>query len=243
MSWQTLSLHFKQTYDGAYRYLDKCGEFMLSAVKEMDFIPGEIKPVGANLEMPERGLKVGVDALELVVTQELPGKDEDFFIQMCVGLADLATKHFEPVGIIRNGFASKSMWPMSDPDLLLATSLKFGGDAHVGLGKLVGMVPAHKRVDCNFTSGSLDLHVLLHPVTFEKVSVSRHTPSFKSSQVQKQRAQRLNKSADRFATPLNHALMLEVDLIEVDPPENVLKQHFSDLKRHTDALRKEFTVS
>lgn len=40
MSWQTLSLHFKQQYDGAFRYLDRCGEFMLAAVDEMNFLPG-----------------------------------------------------------------------------------------------------------------------------------------------------------------------------------------------------------
>ena len=56
MSWQTLSFHFKQQYDGAFRYLDRCGEFMLAAVEQMNFLPGDPKPIGAKLEIPERGL-------------------------------------------------------------------------------------------------------------------------------------------------------------------------------------------
>jgi hypothetical protein len=64
MAWETLSLHFKQQYDGAYRYLDRCGEFMLAAVEKMDFMPGDTKPEGAKLEIPENGFSAAVDTLE-----------------------------------------------------------------------------------------------------------------------------------------------------------------------------------
>jgi hypothetical protein len=242
MSWQTLSLHFKQQYDGAFRYLDRCGEFMLAAVDQMNFIPDDPKPTGAKLEIPERGLTAGVNTLDLVAAQEIPGNDDQFFLNTCVGLAALVSVHFQPKRIIRNGFACKSYWPIPNADTLLATSLQFGGNAHADLGKQLGMVPAHKRLDFNFTSGSMDLHVLLHPVTFEKVSVNRHNPNFKASSVQKERVERLNKFADRFSVHLSHALLLEIDLMEVDPPQRSLEQHFNELKRHTDMLRKQFIV-
>ena len=154
----------------------------------------------------------------------------------------LVDEHFKPKRVIRNGFACKSYWPIPDAERLLTTSLKFGGTAHVELGKQLGMVPAHKRLDFNFSSGSMDLHVLLHPVTFEKVSVNRHTPNFKSSSVQKQRVERLNKFTDRWSVQLSHALLLELDLMEVDPPQRSVKSHFDELKRYTEMLRKQFTV-
>lgn len=242
MSWQTLSLHFKQQYDGAFRYLDRCGEFMLAAVDKMNFLPGDPKPTGAKLEIPERGLSAAVDTLELVAAQEMPGSDDEFFLNTCVGLAALVNEHFQPKRIIRNGFASKSFWPIPNADTLLATSLKFGGNAHADLGKQLGMVPAHKRLDFNFTSGSMDLHVLLHPVTFEKVSVNHHNANFTASSVQKERVERLNKFADHFSIHLSHALLLEIDLMEVDPPQRSLEQHFNELKRYTDMLRKQFIV-
>ena len=53
MSWQTLSFHFKQVYEEGYRYLDKCGEFMVRAVDQMDFVPGEIQITSAQLQKPE----------------------------------------------------------------------------------------------------------------------------------------------------------------------------------------------
>jgi len=242
MSWQTLSLHFKQQYDGAFRYLDRCGEFMLAAVEKLDFLPGDTKPIGAKLEIPERGLSATVDTLELAVAQEMPGDDSDFFLKTSLGLVELVNEHFTPKRVIRNGFACKSFWPIPDADRLLATSLQFGGNDHLDLGKIVGMVPAHKRLDMNFSSGSMDLHVLLHPVTFEKMTLNRHNATFKAASVQKQRVERLNKFADRFDIKFSHAMLLELDLMEIDPPARSLEDQFSELKRHLDALRKQFTI-
>ena len=240
MSWNTLSLHFKQQYEGAFRYLDRCGEFMLAAVEELDLLPGETKPTGAKLERPESGLTVTVDTLELVATQELPGEDARAFPEICITLAGLVKTHFQPKGVIRNGFACKSYWPIVDVDALLSASLRYGGTAHLDLGKQLGLVPAHKRLDLSFSSGSMELHVMLHPVTFEKVSINRHQPGFNASSGQKRRAQRLNASADRFSRPLSHALVLETDLMEVDPPSNSLDQHFCEMKRYAETLRKYF---
>ncbi len=242
MAWQTLSLHFKQTYDGAYRYLDRCGEFMLAAVEKMNFMPGEPKPTGAKLEIPERGLNATIDALELAVVQELPDDNGEFFFKTCSNLAALAAEHFTPKRVLRNGFASKSYWPMPTAESPLAASLTFGDAFHVELGKSLGMVPAHKKIDCNFSSGSMDLHILLHPVTFEKISVNRHTANFKASSAQKQRVDRLNKFADRFSVPLSHALMLELDLMEAEPPQGPMDKHFNELKRQTELLRNKFVI-
>ena len=52
MTWQTFSLHFKQTYEGGYRYLDRCGEFISEAVERLDFIPEDAKPTAAKLRTP-----------------------------------------------------------------------------------------------------------------------------------------------------------------------------------------------
>src|SRR5437899_3145583 len=96
MTWQTLSLHFKQTFEGGFRYFDRCGEFMLEAVERLNCIPGEIKPTGAKLEIPEHGLTAIVDATELAAAQEIPGDDAGFFLKTCMELATLSHKHFAP---------------------------------------------------------------------------------------------------------------------------------------------------
>lgn len=242
MSWQTLSLHFRQTFDGGYRYFDRCGEFMVAAIEKMDFVPGEIKPTGANLEIPERGLTTVVDASQLAVAQELANEKDDFFLQTCVGLAGLATEHFTPKRITRNGFALKCYWPISNPEILLATTLTFGGTWHIDLGKAVGMAPAHKRIDYNFLSGSMALHVVLQPVTFEKVTINRLAASYNATKSEKRRVERQGKFVENFKSPPSHALMLELDLTEAEPPQDSLGKHFEELKRHANELRQQFKV-
>lgn len=69
MAWQPFSNHFRQTYEHGYRYLDLCGEFMVRAVTELDFMPGDIQVIGAKLEKPEAGIRASVDANQLVVTR------------------------------------------------------------------------------------------------------------------------------------------------------------------------------
>ena len=217
---------------------------MLAATEKMDFMPGEIKTTGAVLEMPETGISARVDTSDLNVSQELPEDSGGRFLEICTGLASLAHEFFTPTGILTNGLASKSFWPMSEVDDALSSTLKLGDTIHVDLAKVIGMVPAHKKIDCNFSSGSLELHVVVQPVTFEKVSLSRHTASIQASAVQKRRVERLNKATDRFAgPPLRHALMLEVDLTELDPPKTSLQDHLRELNRYTDALRRRFALS
>ena len=96
-----------QTLEGGFRYLDRCGEFILEAVARLNFVPGETKPSGAKLEIPELGLKATVDTTELNVVQEIPGEETKPFLKACVDLVALAHKHFTPTRVVKNGFAAK----------------------------------------------------------------------------------------------------------------------------------------
>lgn len=243
MSWRTFSLAFRQKYEGGYRYLDRCGEFMLEAERELNFMPGEIKPAGAKMEMPERGIKSSVDAAEIFVLQELPGEGDADFLSICMNLCELANKHFQPSRIASNGFALRTFWPLQTADAALAASLHPADEAQLQLGKLLGMVPRDKRLDLNFTSGSMLFHVILEAITFEKIAVSRHNPSFSASTAQKERIAKLNKLAERFSVHLSHALMLDIDLIEADPPQDSLKPHFEQLSRYAASLKKHFSLT
>ena len=57
-----------------------------------------------------------------------------------------------------------------------------------------------------------------------------------------QRVDRLNKFADRFSVPLSHALMLELDLMEAEPPQGLMDRHYNELKRQTELLRDKFAI-
>ena len=215
---------------------------MLAATKELDFMPREAKPTGAMMDIPEKGITVALDASEMVVTQDQPEDAWESFQKICTGLDSLTNQHFTPTGIVTNGLASKSIWPMPKADIALASTLHFGNTIHADLAKVVGMVPAYTKVDCNFSSGNLELHVVVQAVTFEKVSLYRHSAGFQASASKIRRAERLNKAAERFDPSFHHGLMLEVDIIEFDPPKASLQNHFRELNRHTEALRTRFAL-
>ncbi len=173
MAWNTLSLHFQQTYEGGFRYLDKCGEFMLAATERMNFIMSEAKPTGAKMEIPEMGVHAACDTLSLAVAQELPVDDGAYFLGLCKGLAELVMSCFGPKSVFKNGLLWKSYTPSPNISDMLGASLKYGGAFHEDLARAVGMVPENKNLDYFFVSGSKDLHVVLQPVTFERLNLPR----------------------------------------------------------------------
>jgi hypothetical protein len=241
MAWKTLSLHFRQTYQGGYRYLDRCGEFMLAAEEKMDFIAGEAKPIGAKMEIPEQGLNLTCDANFLTLTQELPTVDNNFFVNVCKGSAQLALEYFKPKSILKNGFAIKEYWPFSTVQELLAASLKLGEGYQNEIGKVVGMVPEQKKLDFTFVSGSKEFHLVVQPVTFDHNRLTKQNAGSQINRVEKNRIDRRNKFADRINQDfvVSHALILELDLMENDPPADVsLEKHFEELKQKNDQLKK-----
>jgi hypothetical protein len=241
MAWKTLSLHFQQTYEGGYRYLDKCGEFMLAATERMNFIMSDATPAGAKMEIPEQGVHATCDARSLAVAQELPVDDGKYFLDLCKGLAELVMSHFGPKSIFKNGLLWKSYTPYPNTSDMLAASLKYGGTFHEELAKAVGMVPGNKNLDYSFVSGSKDLHVVLQPVTFERLNLPRRNVDARATRDQKSRVDRLNQFAERIGDALSYALVLDVDLMENDPPKaSSLAKHFEELRQKSDSIRKLF---
>jgi hypothetical protein len=171
-------------------------------------------------------------------TFKVPDDNGDFFLKIAEGLATLAGEHFQPARVATNGFAIKSYWPMKSEEASAKASLSLGGQYQDELGKLIGMVGSRKNLDFNFSSGSLDFHVLMRPVAFEKVSVQRYNPSIGATREQRARIERLNQKADRIDIKAAHAIMMELDLVENDPPVGALAKHFDELKKQEATLMK-----
>ena len=236
MDWQPFSLHFKQMYAGGYRYLGKAGELMLRAEAELNLMPQETKPSGTRMEMPEEGLLAVVDTTEIQVTQEIVKDGGEVFLRTCQALASLVVEIFAPTRIQSNGFASKSFWRATSVEQARQMSLQF---ADTGLGetaKNLGMVPCESILDRRFTSGSYELRVRVLPVTFESIKFQRVNAGARASAETVKRIERLQKKAERVGAIDPHALMLEVDLVEFDPPAGSLGVHFAQLRKHEQYL-------
>jgi len=237
MLWSDLRFHFKQVFVGGYRYLDRCGEFMLAAEREFSCIPKDARPIGGQMEIPELGITIQVDARELAVSQEFPSADANDFFEITDGLAELSEKFFQPSGIHSNGYAKESFIPMTSVEASLKASLALGGDFHSELAKTVGMPAAFKTIDYNFVAGKSELHLTVVPVTFEQKSTISYAAGFRTSELQKEQIDRKNKKNSRRSIQVDHALMMTVDLLELDPPQNALKNHFQRVLAIDKALK------
>jgi len=241
MSWVPYSLHFKQVYADGYRYLDRCGELILAA-KEYEFMPGEVNLTGGQLTIPERLIQANVGPHELTMKQDLPpAGDYAVFLAKSEALAGLATKLFGPLDVQSNGFAIQFYWPVKSAEEALQKSLRFRDALQDRWAKELDMISSGARLDFNFQSGNLALHVVVQAVTFENVTVQQHNVSFSATREQKTRVQRLQNSKRDFPQDIAHALLMNVDLRENDPPTGKLNQHFNLLCTKADILLKQFT--
>ena len=243
MSWTPFSLHFKQVYDGGYRYLDRCGQLMLLAEERLRLMPEDVNPSGCKMTLPESGISVGLGSSELTVTQEFYADGGTEFINLCQVMADLVHDLFEPRQVESNGFASKMHWAIGSSDAALAASLKMGKGLPADLARDVDMPARQENVDCHFAAGSMDLHLQIHPVTFQSVTVQTFNAPPLATAAHRRRVDRLNRRAERVNTSLRQGIMMELDLVEFDPPTSPLEKHFEQLRKKEQALQARFTVS
>ena len=202
---------------------------MVRAVHDLGFMAGDVQVTGAKLEKPEHGIKASIDSVQLAVTQELPSGGNEF-LDACISLSGLAMELFAPDRIWSNGFAQKTYWSFPSPEAALEASLLLAGDWHNDLGKEFGMTPSHQHLEYHFRSGSYEFNIGIQPVTFERVATARFNPDFRASPEERERIDRMNRRADRVKLGPAHALMMDLDLVEQEPPPSSLQKHFAQLQ-------------
>ena len=238
MDWQPLNLYFRQTYDGGYRYLDRCGEFMLSANEQLDCVPEETKPTGAQMQIPEKATKINVDAVDLWVAQELPNMAGTFFADTVKTLSDLYHKHFNPSAVIRDGFAIRFYCPFQSEDSMLQVGRALGDSFNNSLARHIGMKSDYKKLDYYFVSGMKEFRVYIEPATFEKQNFPVQNPGFRALRKQKEYIERQNQLASKVDMKAPHAMTMLLDLKEHEPPAvKTLRNHYEDLLTKAEALK------
>ncbi len=232
MPWTHFTRRYVLQFEGGYRYLDHCGEFMIEAEETLDLLPAEdARPTGARLEKPEEGVTVTLDASQLTVVQEFGGEVDEPFVALCEPLAVLATKHIEPRAVRSRAFRLLSFLPMGSLDEAMRYVLRVGGEHQTELGRALQMTPSHKKIDYVFTSGNVDVNVVLSATTFESVTVRRLAAGVRASERQKKRIERVNLAADRLQLPTKYVAMLEIGATEYAPPSGELPGLFDRLKK------------
>lgn len=240
MEWKTLSLHYKETYDGGHRYLDQCGQIMVWAEDNLDLIPEEASPAGCKMVLPEQSIMVGINGTELTVTQELDITDDgDTFLNICKSMKNIISEVISPRSTQSNGFAIKNLWPFSTIDAARTASLTLAEGYSKELSSDMEMPACEEHIDCHFSAGKSDLHIQMFPATLRKSTSQTQTPGVLATPAQKLRAKRLNHKAenDKKIEFASSAIMLILDLIEFEPPENSFDRHFNTIKEKNEKLR------
>lgn len=212
---------------------------MVEAEESFDLSPSEdSKPTGARMEKPEQGVVVTLDASQISVIEEMSGEEEQKFLKLAVGVGALAVARVQPRGLPSRMFRLASFLPVGSLDQAMRYTVEVNNQHQAELGSKIGMTPSHKKIDYIFSSGSLDVSVVLSATTFESVTVKRVASGIRASEWQKKRAERLNIRADKLQVPSQHAVMLEVGITEYDPPTEGAEALFERL-RNVDKLIKE----
>jgi len=241
VGWQTYLLRFNQQTPDGFRYLDKCGEFMLAAVEKFDLLPGQPVVTGCDLTLPEEGLRVSANANALEVIQEMPG-NTDTFLKVSLGMADLMRTHFGPLTLDSTSFEMKLQVPMTSEEAAGAAMLKLKSEQLTDLSKTMDMAAESQRIDYTFASGSQRLRLVVQPVAYETIRLHHHNPVLLATDSQKRRAHRLTKLADRAPTMPPCAIFLEVALIEYHPAPETEKPLFDLLIKKAELAKKVYTI-
>ena len=245
MSWTPFSLHYRERYELGFRYLDRCGEFMVQATEKLDLIPSEAKPTGAQLELPEHGIKIAVDSNELIASQEQADGADEIFVNTCESLSAFVREYFSPKRVTSKWCGMKKYWGFGSPEAALRASLQTGTNAQDELARKFNMPPAHKRLDYSFASGSFEFHIVLEPVTFERVAIARLNAGFRATPEEKRRVERVNQKAEKAEAGRSrngHAIMMDMNLVESDPPaDGSVRKNFDDLQKRAEAAVEAFT--
>ncbi|HEX7860953.1 MAG TPA: hypothetical protein VF773_11535 [Verrucomicrobiae bacterium] len=243
MSWKFLSFHFKQSFDGGYRYLDQCGEFMVRAQQEYNFIPSEAKPSGAKLELPEQGVLLFADTVAIGLTQEL-NPDSDSFGEICVASSTLAREIFQPISVTRNGFAVKLRRDFSTEAALESALQQMVNEPHRKLAKIVGMAPNHRNLDYWFSAGSRQLHLTLNVSSLKRSGPPQMRPSPIAPRLEKDRFARKERYYETYREELYYALVVEADLLEDNPAIDAnLLEHFAEARRIAEIAKEQLMLS
>jgi len=143
-----------------------------------------------------------------------------------------------------NLYEERWILPMASPQQALKSTMKLPVDPTNDLGRALEMVPEQKHFDMMFRSGARRLQVQMQPVTFENVTVQRKNALIFASRSHVERARRITEQAERLPDYPAHALMLDVVLIEDEPPGlQGLEEQFTLLRKKSEIVRKTLPVT
>ena len=209
-------LQFDVAFDGAYRYLDRCGEFMAAARQKFGFVPISVNPMGCNMEAPDMALQLQAsgDALLLICTNLKFSSDLFRAADFCLRVsADL----FDPFSIEHCRLVSRSIWRTATMEQSFVDSLKIFPAAVEDVGDLLQLPPLNQDLSFAYESGSRRLHLRLYPIAFNVTPIERKLPILGTPKGLREYLLKKEVSIRQNPAQPAYGFGLELTLVEIDP--------------------------
>jgi hypothetical protein len=226
-------IQFDQVYDGAYRYLDRCGEFMIRAREAFGFTPVSVNPNGCNMEAPEIALQLrgSAEMLVLVCTQPQYASSLIKAANLCT---EFVTDLFEPLSIVHNQITSRSIWRTDTLEESYKLSLSIAEETQVDrFSEILQMTPVSQDFLYSFQSGTHKAHVRLQPISINITVAERKLPPPGASKSYQEFLLKRERSLQESPPRPGYGLGLEISVIESEPPvEGAIQKLYTALLDH-----------
>jgi hypothetical protein len=161
--WEEWQIQFEEVYDGAYRYVDRCGEFMSAAREKFGFMPNAINPSGCDMEAPDYGLHLRASSENLIILCSNPAHRAEF-IEASVYCSKKANELFEPFSVHHDRFISRQCKFPKTSEESFKMSLECISHDINAFAKVLSMTPFVQDRAFTFQSGSQQIYVKLNPI-------------------------------------------------------------------------------
>jgi hypothetical protein len=211
-----LQIQFEQRFDGAYGYFDKAGEFVSALREELGFVLLNANLAGCDLESPDTSARLRISAEQLLLVTTEPEKQNEF-----VRVADFASRTairlFSPFVVEYNHLTLSSLQPASTLQGSFSRSITLLPTTIQNLSEELNLPALNQDFTLSFESGTLRVHVRLHPAVRNVTVSERRLPVLGLPKFQSEHLLRREKKLSREAETPSYGVSLDVSVIESEP--------------------------
>lgn len=225
-NFQEWQLVFQQIYDGAYRYYDRCGDFMSLLRSKFGFMPLSVTPNTCDMDEPGEALRIQANAESLIVTTSNAEKRSSF-LKVIDFACTHATEMFEPFRVHQNRMSVSSYHKTLTQEESFEMSLKHLPGSITDLAQALEMVPLSQNFAFTFSSGSRVLSFTLQPVVTNITTAQRQLAQFGAAKSVIEHWAKRENLAKQLAPP-SYGFGFDTNLIENEPPVQTNSQEMLD---------------
>ena len=211
-------LQFQQAFDGAYGYLDHCGEFMDTVRKELNFMHLGVNPTGCDMESSDSSIRLQASIDNMIITAEPDGSPE--LVKTVDFTCAAARRIFQPFSVEFNRVTLSTHIQTATLEESFALSIRFLPEV---LGKMSGALdlsPHDQDLNLGFQSGSHRVQIHLYPAAINLPTRERRLPVIGYPKAHGQHILRREKKLEQTPQRPFYVLNLEISVVENDPVED-----------------------